>query len=55
MMKEGHLGGAGIDVFESEPPKLDNPLLKNNKVFLKPLNMCNKFQHAVIIMKVLRC
>ena len=28
--------GAGIDVFESEPPKLDNPLLKNNKVFLSP-------------------
>ena len=28
--------GAGLDVFETEPPKKDNPLLKNDKVFLSP-------------------
>ena len=28
--------GAGIDVFEKEPPDKNNPLLKNNKVFLSP-------------------
>lgn len=28
--------GAGLDVFEIEPPKNDNPLLKNDKVFLSP-------------------
>ena len=27
---------AGIDVFEKEPPDLDNPLLKNNRVLLSP-------------------
>ena len=28
--------GAGLDVFEIEPPELNNPLLKNDKVFLSP-------------------
>ena len=28
--------GAGLDVFENEPPAIDNPLLKNNEVFLSP-------------------
>ena len=28
--------GAGLDVFEKEPPKDDNPLLKNKKVLLSP-------------------
>jgi len=28
--------GAGIDVFEKEPPSKDNPLLKNEKVLLSP-------------------
>jgi D-3-phosphoglycerate dehydrogenase len=28
--------GAGLDVFEKEPPDDDNPLLKNEKVLLSP-------------------
>ena len=28
--------GAGLDVFAKEPPDLNNPLLKNKKVFLSP-------------------
>ncbi len=28
--------GAGLDVFDTEPPEHDNPLLKNDKVFLSP-------------------
>jgi D-3-phosphoglycerate dehydrogenase len=28
--------GAGLDVFEKEPPEIDNPLLRNRKVLLSP-------------------
>jgi D-3-phosphoglycerate dehydrogenase len=28
--------GAGLDVFEKEPPDTDNPLLKNQKIILSP-------------------
>ena len=30
------LYGAGLDVFEKEPPDTDNPLLKNKKIILSP-------------------
>ena len=33
---EGLIFGAGLDVFETEPPEPNNPLLKNDKVFLSP-------------------
>ena len=33
---EGHLGGAGIDVFEDEPPRPDNPLLAAPRTLLSP-------------------
>jgi len=35
-LKENLIFGAGLDVFEIEPPEANNPLLKNDKVFLSP-------------------
>ena len=35
-LNEGLIFGAGLDVFETEPPESNNPLLKNDKVFLSP-------------------
>ena len=35
-LNENLILGAGLDVFEIEPPDPNNPLLKNNKVFLSP-------------------
>ena len=35
-LNEDLIFGAGLDVFETEPPEKNNPLLKNDKVFLSP-------------------
>ncbi len=35
-LKENLIFGAGLDVFNTEPPENNNPLLKNDKVFLSP-------------------
>ena len=35
-LNKGMIFGAGLDVFEKEPPESNNPLLKNKKVFLSP-------------------
>ena len=35
-LNENLIFGAGLDVFETEPPAESNPLLKNKKVFLSP-------------------
>ena len=35
-MNENLIFGAGLDVFEKEPPDQNNPLLSNEKVFLSP-------------------
>ena len=35
-LNKNYIFGAGLDVFNNEPPEKNNPLLKNNKVFLSP-------------------
>lgn len=35
-LEAGHVGGAGIDVFEQEPPPADHPLLRFEQVVLTP-------------------
>ena len=35
-LNESIISFAGIDVFEKEPPNIDNPLLKNKRVLLSP-------------------
>ena len=35
-LNKGIIYGAGLDVFEKEPPDYDNPLLKNKRIVLSP-------------------
>ena len=35
-LNKGFIHGAGLDVFEKEPPEKDNPLLKNKKILFSP-------------------
>jgi D-3-phosphoglycerate dehydrogenase len=33
-LQDGHLGGAGLDVYDPQPPAAENPLLKFDQVVL---------------------
>jgi phosphoglycerate dehydrogenase-like enzyme len=35
-LRDGHLGGAGLDVYDPQPPMPDNPLLGFDQVVLTP-------------------
>ncbi len=35
-LRDGRIGGAGIDTFDEEPPRADNPLFASDRVILSP-------------------
>jgi phosphoglycerate dehydrogenase-like enzyme len=55
-LESGHLKGAGMDVFEQEPPDIDNPLLKMDNVVLSPhMAGADEESSAAMAMEAAQC
>ena len=45
-LNESRIAGAGLDVFEVEPPAPDNPILRARNIVLSPHTMGNTIEAA---------
>jgi D-3-phosphoglycerate dehydrogenase len=53
-IESGHLGGAGLDVFEQEPTPTDNPLRRMENVFVSPHIAGSTFEAEARVLEVVR-
>jgi phosphoglycerate dehydrogenase-like enzyme len=51
-LRSGHLGGAGLDVFETEPLPADSPLRSLDNVFLSPHVGGNTYEAESFLLEV---